>query len=100
MGLTTSRSRQFLQTIWVLIPLTISGLSSSAQMAPRDLKSVDAEQILSPNFLPCSLLGADAKRAIFEPTSGVLPAIITVGCCVTPIGYTPIAQPGSSVAKR
>lgn len=42
MSLTTSRSRQFLQTIWVSILLTISGLSSSAQTAPRDLKSFNA----------------------------------------------------------
>jgi hypothetical protein len=40
--MTTSRSRRFLQIIWVSILLIISGLSSIAQTAPRDLKSVDA----------------------------------------------------------
>jgi hypothetical protein len=47
MSLTTSRSRQFLQTIWVSILLTISGLSSGAQTALRDLKSVDAVHIVA-----------------------------------------------------
>ena len=44
MSLTTGRSRLLSQIIWPLILLTVSGISSDAQSAPRDLKPVDAVQ--------------------------------------------------------